>query len=269
MAKKSAASSRSEPARRERGQRRSDATASGADANDEANVADARNDAAPTNDATAPLSDERHRDEATRPEAESAARAGATPGETGRAASGGASSAGAADPAALAKMLTPERAVEMYKANAELALEVINAAIEGTSQLRRKQFEGEQEARDFQRRQVRTAARARDAQSLLAAQQGATQEAVERSMRYWGEMFELIVEIQKRLFTLMQEQMQGVPGMRGTRATMGMFPDLGEMQKVISAMQGVLSSGTSTFEAMQRAMTGYGTRGQSRDRSER
>jgi phasin family protein len=176
----------------------------------------------------------------------------------------------AADPAALAKMMTPERAVELYKANAGLALEVINAAIEGTSRLRRKQFEGEEAAREFQRRQVRSAAQARDPQSLVAAQQGATQEAVERSMRYWSEMFELIVEIQKRLFTLMQEQMETMPGVRETRVAMTMFPDLGEMQKVVSAMQGVLTSGASTFEAMQRAMGGgYARRGQGRDESGR
>ena len=67
-------------------------------------------------------------------------------------------------------------------------------------------------------------------------------------------MFDLIVEIQKRLFTLMQEQMEAVPGVRESRAAMTMFPDLGEMQKVVSAMQGLLASGTSTFESMQRVM---------------
>jgi phasin family protein len=158
------------------------------------------------------------------------------------------------DPEALAKMMTPERALELYKANAELALEVINAALEGTSRVRRKQFEGEVAAREFQQRHARRAAEARDPQSLLAAQQGATQEAMERSMRYWAEMFDLIVEIQKRLFTLMQEQAEAVPGVRESRAAMTMFPDLGEMQKVVSAMQGLLASGTSTFESMQRVM---------------
>jgi hypothetical protein len=98
--------------------------------------------------------------------------------------------------------------------------------------------------------------------SLMAAGQSVTQEAVERSMAYWGQMFELIVEIQKRLFTLMQEQFEGMPGMRETRRAMAMYPDLGEMQKVIAAMQGVLSSGASTFESMQRAMLGaYAPRG--------
>ncbi|MGE5089143.1 MAG: hypothetical protein ACM3QY_08455, partial [Candidatus Levyibacteriota bacterium] len=40
------------------------------------------------------------------------------------------------------KMMTPEQAIELYKANAALALDVINTAIEGTARLRRKQFEG-------------------------------------------------------------------------------------------------------------------------------
>lgn len=159
-----------------------------------------------------------------------------------------------ADMSKMAKMMTPEQAIEMYKANAELALQVINAAIEGTAKVRRKQFEGEEEAREFQRRHARTAAEARDAQSLLAAGQGAAQEAMEKSMHYWGEMFDLIVEIQKRLFTLLEEQMPSVPGVRETKAAMAFMPDLSQMKKVVSAMQGVVSSGGSTFESMQRVM---------------
>ena len=46
----------------------------------------------------------------------------------------------------MAKMLTPEQAIEMYKANARMALDVINAAIEGAERVRRKQFEGEEAA---------------------------------------------------------------------------------------------------------------------------
>jgi hypothetical protein len=154
----------------------------------------------------------------------------------------------------IAKMMTPEQAIELYKANAALALQVNNTAIEGTARLRKKQFEGEEEAREFQRRQVRSAAEARDAQSLLAVGQGAAQEAMEKSMHYWSEMFDLIVEIQKRLFTLMEEQMEGMPGVRETRAAMAMLPDLSQMKNVVSAMQGVVSSGGSTFESMQRVM---------------
>jgi hypothetical protein len=33
-----------------------------------------------------------------------------------------------------------------------------------------------------------------------------------------------------------------------------MLPDMGQMQKVVSAMQGVVSSGESTFASMQRVM---------------
>jgi phasin family protein len=164
---------------------------------------------------------------------------------------------GFGDMSKMAKMMTPEQAIELYKANAALALAVINTAIEGTARLRRKQFEGEEEAREFQRKQVRTAAEARDPQSLLAMQQGAAQEAMEKSMHYWGAMFDLIVEIQKRLFTLMGEQMEGMPGVRETRAAMAMLPDLTQMQKVVSAMQGVVSSGGSTFESMQRVMADF------------
>ena len=152
------------------------------------------------------------------------------------------------------KMMTPEQAIELYKANAALALDVINTAIEGTARLRRKQFEGEEEAREFHKKHARSAAEARDAQGLMVAGQGAAQEAVEKSMHYWGEMFDLIVEIQKRLFALIDQQMDGVPGIKESRAAMAMLPDLRQMQKVVSAMQGVVSSGGSTFESMQRVM---------------
>ena len=154
----------------------------------------------------------------------------------------------------MAKMMTPEQAMDLYRANARLALDVVNAAIEGAGRVRRKQLEGEEEAREFQRRHAQSAAQARDPQALVAAGQGAAQEAMERSLRYWGEMFDLIVEIQKRLFALMEEQMEGVPGVRETRAAMGMLPDVGPMQKVVAAMQGVVSSGESTFASMQRVM---------------
>jgi hypothetical protein len=161
---------------------------------------------------------------------------------------------GFGDMSKMAKMMTPEQAIELYKANAALALEVINTAIESTARLRKKQFEGEEEARAFQRKHVRSAAEARDAPSLLAAGQGAAQEAMEKSMHYWGEMFDLIVEIQKRLFSLIEEQMEGVPGVKETKAAMAMLPDMTQMKKVVSAMQGVVSSGGSTFESMQRVM---------------
>jgi len=154
----------------------------------------------------------------------------------------------------MGEMMTPEQAMGLYKANAALALDVINAAIEGTSRLRKKQFEGEEEAREFQRKHAKSAAQARDPQALVAAGQGAAQEAMERSLRYWGEMFDLIVEIQKRLFSLIETQMDGVPGVRETRAAMAMLPDLSQMKKVVSAMQGVVSSGGSTFETMQLVM---------------
>ncbi len=159
-----------------------------------------------------------------------------------------------ADIGKMAKMMTPEQAIELYKANAKIALDVINAAIDNTARLRKKQFEAEEEARAFQKKHVRSAAEARDAQSLMAASQGAAQEAMEKSMHYWGEMFDLIVEMQKRLMALLEEQMAGVPGVKEAKAAMAMLPDLRQMQNVVSAMQGVVTSGSSAFETMQRVM---------------
>ena len=73
---------------------------------------------------------------------------------------------GFGDMSKMAKAMTPEQAIELYKANAALALEIINTAIEGTARLRKKQFEGEEEAREFQRRHARSAAEARQGGGL-------------------------------------------------------------------------------------------------------
>ena len=156
-----------------------------------------------------------------------------------------------------AKTLTPEQAFELYRANARLALDVIDAAIESTAKMRRLQFEGEETARTMQKKAARRAAEAGDMPSLMAAGQSVTQEAVERSMAYWGQMFELVVEIQKRLFTLMEDQMSGVPGVKQAKAALAMLPDMTQMQKVVSAMQGVMSSGGSAFESMQKVMNDF------------
>jgi phasin family protein len=160
----------------------------------------------------------------------------------------------AAQLAEYAKKLTPEQAFELYRSNARLALDVIDAAIESTAKMRRLQFEGEETARTMQKKAARRAAEAGDMPALMAAGQSVTQEAVERSMAYWGQMFELVVEIQKRLFTLMESQMSGVPGVKQAKAALAMMPDLTQMQNVVSAMQGVMSSGGSAFESMQKVM---------------
>ena len=160
----------------------------------------------------------------------------------------------AAQLAEYAKTLTPEQAFELYRANARLALDVIDAAIESTAKMRRLQFEGEESARTMQKKAARRAAEAGDVPALMAAGQSVTQEAVERSMAYWGQMFDLVVEIQKRLFTLMEDQMSGVPGVKQAKAAMAMMPDMTQMQNVVSAMQGVMSSGGSAFESMQKVM---------------
>ena len=153
-----------------------------------------------------------------------------------------------------ARTLTPEQAFELYRANARLALDVIDAAIESTAKMRKLQFEGEESARTMQRKAARRAAEAGDVPALMAAGQSVTQEAVESSMAYWGQMFELVVEIQKRLFSLMEGQMSGMPGVKQAKAAMAMMPDLTQMQNVVSAMQGVMSSGGSAFESMQKVM---------------
>ena len=158
------------------------------------------------------------------------------------------------DLAKMAKAMTPEQAFDLYKTNSKLALEVINAAIENTARLRKMQFEGEVEARDMQRKALRHAAEASDPHSLMAAGQSVTQEAVERSMRYWSEMFDMIVEMQKRLFSLMEDQMAGVPGAKEAKAAMAMLPDMRQAQNLVKAMQGVMSSGGNAFESMQKVM---------------
>jgi phasin family protein len=154
----------------------------------------------------------------------------------------------------LAKTMTPEQAFELYKTNSKLALDIINAAIENTAKLRKRQFEGEEEARSMQKKALRQAAEATDPRSLMAAGQSVTQEAVERSMRYWGEMFDMIVEMQKRLFSLMEDQMAGVPGAKEAKAAMAMMPDMRQAQNLVKAMQGVMSSGGNAFESMQKVM---------------
>jgi len=160
----------------------------------------------------------------------------------------------AAQLAAYAKKLTPEQAFELYRANARLALDVIDAAIESTAKMRRLQFEGEEAARTMQKKAARRAAEAGDMPALMAAGQSVTQEAMERSMAYWGEMFELVVEMQKRLFTLMESQMADVPGVKQAKAALAMMPDMTQMQNVVSAMKGVMSSGGPAFESMQKVM---------------
>lgn len=152
------------------------------------------------------------------------------------------------------KALTPEQAFDLYKTNAKIALDVINAALENTAKLRKLQFAGEEEARSMQRKVIKHASEASDPQSLMAAGQSVSQEAVEKAMQYWSEMFGMIVEMQKRLFALMQDQMSGVPGAKEAKAAMAMMPDMTQAQNLVKAMQGVMSSGGSAFESMQRVM---------------
>ena len=160
----------------------------------------------------------------------------------------------AAQFAKYAKTLTPEQAFEMYRANAKLALDVIENAIESTAKVRKLQFEGEERARSMQRKTARSAAEAGDVPSLMAVGQSAAQEAIEHSVQYWGQMFDLIVEIQKRLFAMMESQAEGLPGAKEAKAAIAMLPDMSKMQNVVEAMQGVIASGGSAFDQMQKMM---------------
>jgi len=165
--------------------------------------------------------------------------------------------AGFPDMSKMPNAMTTEQAIELYKTNARLALDMINAAIDNTAKLRKLQFEGEEQARAMQKKAARTAAEANDAQALMAAGQGAAQEAMEQSMRYWGDMFDLIVEMQKRLFTLIEGQTAALPGVKQAKAAMSMMPDLGQLQNVVTAMQGVVTSGGPAFESMQKVMNDF------------
>lgn len=156
--------------------------------------------------------------------------------------------------ARLANVMTPDQAIELYKANAKMALDVINAAIDSTARLRKLQFEGEESAREFGRRAARGAAEAKDAQSLMVFSQEHGREAIEKSLVYWQEMFGLIAEMQKRLFTLMEEQAQGMPGYKQAKAAMQLMPDLGPMKNVVDAMQGLVGSGGNAFSSMQKVL---------------
>ena len=162
-----------------------------------------------------------------------------------------------ADMSRMANMLTPEQAIELYKANARMALDVINAAIESTAKLRRLQYEGEEQARELHRKAAKSAAEAKDPHSLMAVGQGAAQEALEKSMHYWGEMFDLITEIQKRVFTLIEDQASGMPGVKQAKAAMAALPDLKPMQNVVEAMKGVMGAGGNAFEHMQKVMADF------------
>ena len=113
---------------------------------------------------------------------------------------------------------------------------------------------GEEQTRSMQRKAIRHAAEAGDPQSLVAVGQSVSQEAVEKAMQYWSEMFSMIVEMQKRLFALMEDQMAGVPGAKEAKAAMAMMPDMKQAQNLVNAMQGVMASGGPAFSSMQKVM---------------
>ena len=163
----------------------------------------------------------------------------------------------------LKKMMTPEQAFELYRQNARLALEIIDAAMESTAKMRRLQYQGEEQARDLHKRAARGAAEAQNPQALMAAGQNVGQEAMQRAMAYWSQMFDLVVEMQKRLFAIVDNQVGDVPGVKQARAALGMMPDLTQTQNLVKAMQGVMTSGGSAFQSMQRVMGDWSRMAQS------
>ena len=152
------------------------------------------------------------------------------------------------------KMLTPEQAIDLYRTNARMTLDIINAALENTAKVQRLQFQTEEEARARNSKAARAAVEATSPTEMMAASQAASQEALEHAMRYWGQMFELISEMQKRLWVMMEEQMTNAPGAGPAKAAMAMMPDLTQAQNVIKAMQGVVGAGGNAFESMQKVM---------------
>ncbi|MEO6928119.1 MAG: phasin family protein [Casimicrobiaceae bacterium] len=150
--------------------------------------------------------------------------------------------------------MSPAQAMELYKANARMALDMINAAIDSAARVRALQVETSEKVRAFGQRHVQNAARVTSPDAMVAVGQGAAREAIEHAMGYWSQMFDLIVEIQKRLFTLIEGQMSDVPGVKEARAAMAMMPDMSQAQNVIRALQGVVSSSGGAVEQMQKAM---------------
>jgi hypothetical protein len=153
-----------------------------------------------------------------------------------------------------AKILTPEQAIALYKANARMALDVINAALESSARVQKLSLAGVDEVRAFGARQARNVAAARTPDAVVAAGQVAARDAIEHAMGYWSQMFDLIVEIQKRLFTLIEAQVGDAPGVKEARAAMAMMPDMSQAQNVIRALQGVVSSSSGAVESMQKVI---------------
>lgn len=156
--------------------------------------------------------------------------------------------------AKLAKVATPEQIIELYKANCKAALDIINATLEGTAKMRKLQYEGEEHARAMQQRTAKSIAGASHPNELMAVGSGYTQEAAQKAMQYWSEMFEVAIDMQKRLFGLMEEQMRGVPGFAQLKAATGMMPELGQAHQVVSAMQALLTQGNSAYAAMTKVV---------------
>ena len=64
----------------------------------------------------------------------------------------------------------------------------------------------------------------------------------------------LIVDMQRHLFSVIEGQMEGVPGLKEAKAAMALMPDMRPAKDLIDAMRGVMQSGNAAFESMQRVM---------------
>ena len=123
---------------------------------------------------------------------------------------------GMPDMSKMAKMMTPEQAIDLYKANTKIALDIINAA---SKALPRCASCNSKARSRLARWDEGGATRSGSGESECADGGGPDRLAGggQSAMRYWGQMFELVVDMQKRLFTLMEGQMPACPASRRPR----------------------------------------------------
>jgi hypothetical protein len=150
-------------------------------------------------------------------------------------------------------MVTPEQAIELYKANAQMALDIINAAIEGTAKVRRKQFEAR---RPRARSTRRPCGRRRGARPAIA--DGG------RAGRGAGSAREVDALLGRDVRPDQRDPAppvhadrgagRGDAGVKQAKAAMAMLPDLKPIGNVVDAMRGVVGSGSNAFEQMQKVM---------------
>jgi len=150
--------------------------------------------------------------------------------------------------------MTPEQAFELYKANAKMALDVINAAIENTA----KDAQGCSSRRRGSAIHAEKGdpSRGGSERSAVAGRGGSERDtgSGREAMQYWQQMFEMIVEMQKPPFCADgRTDVRACPG-KGSQGGDGDDARRPAGAKPVKAMQGVMSSGGSAFTSMQRVM---------------